>query len=260
VLRAPSLLLILACACNHAPAVGPGSGSDGGSGSNTMIDAAQIMPGQLAIGAHAITYEPFNSSHSTTISTPPIDTQPAGSTMIVGIGRGVGSAFTAQERTPTDNKGNSPYVIEGSEEHWSLYPQSSAATYAFPNMVGGSGQVISTMAPATDEITEMAVEVANATKVTAVFVEQRSDPLTSMSITTTGPAALIAFWWGDNDADMRTAIPNNDFQVLDSILTQGELVEAAVAAKVVTAAGTYDVTWSATPPQGALLWLVSVEQ
>jgi hypothetical protein len=224
-----------------------------------MIDATQIMPGQLAIGAHAITYEPFNSSHSMTISTPPMNTQPAGSTTIVGIGRGVGSAFTAQERTPTDNKGNSPYMIEGSEEHWSLYPQSSAATYAFSNMAGGSGQVISTMAPATDEITVMAVEITNATKVSSVFVEQRSAPLTSMSITTSGPAALIAYWWGDNDADMRTAIPDGDFQVLDSILTQGELVEGAVAAKIVNTAGTYDVTWTATPPQGALLWLVAVE-
>jgi hypothetical protein len=150
-------------------------------------------------------------------------------------------------------------VIQGDEEHWSLYPQSSAAIYAFPNMVGGSGQVVSTMAPATDEITEMAVEVTNATKVSSVFGEQRTAPLTSMSITTTGPAALIAYWWGDNDADMRTATPDNDFVVLDSILTQGELVEGAVAAKVVSAAGTYDVTWTATPPQGALLWLVAVE-
>ncbi|HEY1550188.1 MAG TPA: hypothetical protein VGG28_20310 [Kofleriaceae bacterium] len=252
------LLSIIACACNHAPSGGPGSGSDAGSGGKP-IDAMPIMPGQLAIGGHAITYEPFNSSHGTTISTPAFDTQATGSTMIVGIGRGVGSAFTAQQRTPTDNKGNSPYVIEGSEEHWSLYPQSSAATYAFSNMVGGAGQVISTMAPATDEITVMAVEVANATKVSAVFVEEREAPLTSMSITTSGPAALIAYWWGDNDADMRTATPNNDFQVLDSILTQGELVEGAVAAKIVNAAGTYDVTWSATPPQGALLWLVAVE-
>jgi hypothetical protein len=234
-----------------------GSGSDGSTGGDGSGSAP--LPGQIAIGNHAIVYEPFNSSHSTTISTPAFDTQPTGSTMIVGIGRGVGSAFTAQERTPTNNHGNSPYVIQGSEEHWSLYPQSSAAIYAFPSLAGGSGEVVSTMAPATDEITVMAVEVINATKVTSAFVEQRTDPLTSMTVTTTGPAALIAYWWGDNDADMRTATPNNDFNVLDSILVQGELVEGAVAAKVVNAAGTYDVTWMATPPQGALLWIIAVE-
>jgi hypothetical protein len=259
VLRATTVLSIIACACNHAPA-GTGTGS-GSNGSGTVIDgsAAPLMPGQLSIGGHAMTYEPFDSQHSTTLSTPAFDTQPTGSTMIVGVGRGVGSALTPDERTPTDNKGNSPYLIDGDVEHWSLWPASSATIYTFSNMVGGPGDVISIQAPATDEDTVLAVEVTNATKISSVFVEQRTAPLTSMSITTSGPAALIAYCWGDNDADMRTAVPDGNFVVLDSIETQGELVEGSVAGEIVTAAGTYDVTWSMTPPQGALLWLIAVE-
>ena len=89
--------------------------------------------------------------------------------------------------------------------------------------------------------------------------EQLSAPLKSNDITTTGPAALVAFWWGDNDADARTAVPNNGFTVIDSALTAGEFVEGAVAVKIVDAAGTYNVTWDATPAQGAQLWLIAVE-
>jgi hypothetical protein len=36
-------------------------------------------------------------------------------------------------------------------------------------------------------------------------------------------------------------------------------VQCAVAAKNVTAAGTYNVTWTSTPVQGAQLWLIAVQ-
>ena len=37
------------------------------------------------------------------------------------------------------------------------------------------------------------------------------------------------------------------------------IVQVAVAVKQVAAAGTYDVTWSATPNQGAITWLVALQ-
>ena len=75
-----------------------------------------------------------------------------------------------------------------------------------------------------------------------------------------GPATLVAFWWGDGNApDNKVAVPNNGFTVLDSIGLEGALVQGFVAAKEVDAAGTYDVTWDATPVQGAQLWLVAVQ-
>jgi hypothetical protein len=36
-------------------------------------------------------------------------------------------------------------------------------------------------------------------------------------------------------------------------------VQCAVAVENVTAAGTYDVTWKATPAQGAQLYLIAVQ-
>jgi hypothetical protein len=86
-------------------------------------------------------------------------------------------------------------------------------------------------------------------------------PLTSKRVTTTGPATLIAFWWGDADVSQdKTAVPNNGFVVIESVLTSGALVQGAIAVKNVAAAGTYDVAWTATPRQGAQLWLVAVQQ
>lgn len=84
--------------------------------------------------------------------------------------------------------------------------------------------------------------------------------LTSAPVTTTGPATLVALWWGDGGASGdKVAVPNNGFAVLDSIGDEGSLVQCFVAAKEVAEAGTYDVTWEATPPQGAQLWLVAVQ-
>ena len=86
------------------------------------------------------------------------------------------------------------------------------------------------------------------------------NPITSQSIVTTGPATLIAFWWGDADGSMaHTAVPNNGFAVIDSFLDAGNLVQCAVAVKRVEAAGTYSVTWTSVPGQGAQLWIVAVQ-
>jgi hypothetical protein len=54
-------------------------------------------------------------------------------------------------------------------------------------------------------------------------------------------------------------VPDNGFTVVDDLLEPGNLVQGAVAVKNVTVAGTYDVTWTSTPVQGAQLWLVAVQ-
>lgn len=70
----------------------------------------------------------------------------------------------------------------------------------------------------------------------------------------------MAFWWGDAGVDDdKTAVPDGGFTVVESILQAGALVQCAVAVREVAAAGTYHVTWTATPVQGAQLWLVAVQ-
>jgi hypothetical protein len=80
-----------------------------------------------------------------------------------------------------------------------------------------------------------------------------------LNVTTTGPATLVAIWCGDSGAPSVTATPNNGFTVTDSQLLSGCDVEVAVATKDVAVAGTYNVTWTATPTQGAHLYLVAVQ-
>jgi len=246
-------------ACGKSPAK-PGDGSNNRAGDgNTGAEIPPHMPGNPGIGGHGLSFDRFASTHAATIDTPAFTTAATGSTMIVSIGRGKAKVLTAGERAPFDNKGNSPYQLLGSEEPYTLYPDSGTGAYAFPNYAGGDNTIVSTNCPTDDEITISAVEITGATHVSQVWNEQLQPPLTSLDITTTGPAALVAYWWGDNDADQRTAVPNNGFTVIDSALSAGEFVEEAVAVKLVDKAGTYNVTWDATPTEGAQLWLIAVE-
>ena len=84
-------------------------------------------------------------------------------------------------------------------------------------------------------------------------------PVTSGQVTTTGPALLVAYWWGDSVVAEQTATPSAGFTVVHSLLVAQPIVQVAVAVKQVAAAGTYDVTWSATPNQGAITWLVALQ-
>ena len=214
-------------------------------------------PGSPGLGAHALSFHRLNASSATAIDTAPMATTRSGSTILVSVGRGQRGAFAP----PTDNKGNSYAQLD--ETHaYTRWPDSGVAVYAAAGMTGGDGLVVSTATPPSDEITLAAVEVVEGARVQAFAWREVLDgaPLTSPSVTTTGPATLVAFWWGDAFADIRqTAVPDHGFVVVDSILDPGSLVQAAVAVKNVDAAGTYDVTWTATPRQGAQLWLIAVQ-
>jgi hypothetical protein len=214
------------------------------------------QPGQPSAAAHGLAYYGLETNFNTSISTPALATQATGSTLIVSVGRGKASAFAL----PTDSKGNT-YQQLGSVEKYTRYPDSGTAVYAVPGATGGAGLIVTTSNAKQDEITLAAVEVANATHVQdQQWTEQLAAPLQSKSVTTTGPATLVAFWWGDAPEPMvKTATPNNGFTVVDSVLDSGALVQCAVAVKNVAQAGTYDVTWTATPAQGAQLWLIAVQ-
>ncbi len=108
-----------------------------------------------------------------------------------------------------------------------------------------------------------ALEVVNGGTVRDVqWREVRSgEPLRSPTVTTTGPAVLVAWWWGDAGVEQnKTAVPDSGFTVIDSVLREGALVQCAVAVREVADAGTYGVTWTSTPLQGAQLWLVAVQR
>ncbi|MDE1892769.1 MAG: hypothetical protein KGM46_03575 [Pseudomonadota bacterium] len=86
--------------------------------------------------------------------------------------------------------------------------------------------------------------------------------LTSGEVTTTGPATLIAVWWGDAVVYRMTAVPDHGFTVIDRFLDlpPESGVQCAVAARRVDRAGTYKVDWTGSPAQGAILWLFAFER
>lgn len=234
-----------------------GAAPDGGR--DATADSS-VVPGVPALGAHALAFQRYHSAGGVAVlSTPAVVTSTGGhSTMVVSVGRGAITAFAQ----PTDNKNAGPYPQLGATHAYTQYATSGTALYALTGAKGGSGHIFSASTPTDDELTLGAVEIVNGTAVHDFKWNEVAggNPVTSLSVTTTGPAVLVAYWWGDAGvAGEKTALPNNGFTVIDSILQSGALVQCAVATKTVSAAGTYDVTWTATPTQGAQLWLAAVQ-
>lgn len=192
------------------------------------------------------------------LSTASMATRAAGSTVLVCVGRGLVRGHSR----PTDNKGNN-YVQLDTSHVYTLWLGSGTALYACEQAAGGAGHVVTAAKPTpADETTLSAVEIVNGGVVREVKWNEvlAGNALTSQSVTTSGPALLVAWWWGDADSqNIKTAVPDSGFTVIDSILEQGALVQCAVAVRQVSAAGTYQVTWTATPIQGAQLWIAAVQ-
>ncbi|MDM0108177.1 hypothetical protein QTH97_24730 [Variovorax sp. J22R24] len=209
-----------------------------------------------ALGAHALNFN-RDGVASSSLSAPAMTTRTSGSTLLACVGRGVLASVA-----PTDNAGNA-FVQLDVPHTYTLFPNSGTGLYACEKAQGIAGHVVTAAKPkVTDETTLSVIEIVNGGSVREVRWREvlSGQPLTSASVTTTGPALLVAWWWGDAGVDQdKTAVPNNGFTVVDSVLSSGALVQAAVAIRQVGAAGSYNVTWVSTPQQGAQLWLVAVQ-
>jgi hypothetical protein len=251
-MRAVVVSFVLGFGCSSSPS---GLAVDAPSGG---VDADTHVPGNPGIGAHGLSHSELGvGAHPMPIQTPALSTR-SGSAIIVSVGRGDKRLFAL----PTDTKGNAPYQQLDTVHTYTPYPDSGTALYAFLGAAGGDGFRVNAATDDRDEITIAAVEVLEGTRIAdhAWVNAPSASTVKSASVTTTGPATLIAFWWGDaNQYFVKTAVPNNGFTVIDSLLAEGSLVQCAVAVKTVTSAGTYDVSWTATPVQGAQLWLVAVD-
>lgn len=214
-------------------------------------------PGAPALGAHNLVYNRDGVSVDP-LSTQAMATQASGSTLLACVGRGVISSH----RVPTDNKGNS-FAQQGAAHAYTNWGNSGTALYACVAAAGGAGHVVTVAKPVpADETTLSVVEIVGGGILRDVQWREvlLGNPITTPSVTTRGPAVIVAWWWGDAGVDRnKTAEPDNGFAVVDSILLSGALVQCAVAVRVVSAAGTYSTTWTATPAQGAQLWIAAVE-
>ncbi|MBL8289994.1 MAG: hypothetical protein JNL85_18560 [Rubrivivax sp.] len=210
----------------------------------------------MVLGAHNLTYSRLGDGNAVQ-STLPMTTSSSGSMLLACVGRGDLSVNVPT----TDNKGNT-FVQLGTTHEYNIWRGSGTSLYACAPAVGGSGHVVSAVKPPNDEVTLSVVEVRGGRYLQDLKWNEvpSGQPLTSASVTTTGPALLVAWWWGDaSGAYDKTAVPNNGFSVIDAVLYEGWLVQGAVAVRQVSQAGTYNVTWAATPQQGAQLWIAAVQ-
>ncbi len=237
--------------------------SAGGITSNliTVTVTAPISgsPGDPTLGAHALVFHRSNGSVGATLPLPPLTTQ-SGSTMLGIVGKG-----SLQEiNPPTDNLGNTPYALQGSKHTYAKWPNEGTAIYAFNNIVGGANHVlrVNDQNPF-DEVTFAAVEIRHGGVVQDIQWREVLNVAaqTSASVTTTGPATLVAVWFGDDASGTPSnPVPNNGFTVIEGVGNAVETVQMFVATRNVSAAGTYNVTWNTTPLQGAQLYLIAVQK
>jgi Bacterial Ig-like domain (group 2) len=237
--------------------------SAGGITSNliTLTVTAPITgsPGDPTLGAHGLVFHISNGSVGPTLSTPAMTTQ-SGSTMLAFVGKG--SVFLLSP--PTDNKGNTPYVQVGSIHEYTRWPGEGTTVYAYNSIVGGANHIVSIDdSNRFDEVTFATVEVRNGGVIQDLQWREvlNSAAQTSASVTTTGPATLVAVWYGDDSSSTPSRpVPNNGFTVIEGVGNAVETVQMFVATRNVSAAGTYNVTWNTTPLQGAQLYLVAVQK
>ncbi|MEP7311013.1 MAG: hypothetical protein ABI859_00395 [Pseudomonadota bacterium] len=216
--------------------------------------SGQSLP--ATVGAHTLVFQRLGGP-LLAIATPPLATSVSGSVIIVGVGRGDITGFSP----PRDNQGAAAYLQLGETHAYSNWPKSGTALYVLAPATGGPDHVITTATPPRDEVTLAAIEVVGSRIQDVAWNEVLAgNPITSGKVKTTGPATLVAFWWGDGTVRYdKTAVPDGGFQVIDAVLESGALVQCAVAVKQVSAAGSYDVTWKATPKQGAQMWVIAIQ-
>ncbi|QBB71196.1 hypothetical protein ELE36_13005 [Pseudolysobacter antarcticus] len=220
-----------------------------------MVSATFTIP---TLGAHSLLGQENQVGVSPAV-TSPMTTQTSGSSFVV-----FSAGYISNSNAPTDNKANlwmllgSPVVYHGNNNAFDVKAYLSLAGN------GGNGHSVSIVKNgyAQGEITLPFIEIRNADILHDVAQNYPSGAqLTSGSVTTTGPAILLAFWWGDGDGLTHTAVPNNGFSVIESFLNLPPLsaVQCVVTYKQVKAAGTYNVTWTQSPDPGAPLWLFAFQ-
>lgn len=194
-------------------------------------------------------------------TTEPIDTQAGGSTLIVFNG-----GYSSNDAYPVDSYANHWKQLGAAVPYGNGYgDRFDVKAYIALAAKGGPNHTVRLAKPgnAVGEISVPFIEIRHASVLQDVAQNYAPAGLTlhSGSVKTTGPATLIAVWWGDGGVKRMTAVPTHGFTVIDSYLKlpDNSGVQCAVAVRQVDAAGTYDVSWIGAPIQGAILWLFAFQ-
>lgn len=239
--------------------------------------AAATPPEIPSLGTHTLLGQSEGQGISPAVSAP-IATQASGSSLLVLVG-----SYASNDATPTDTYGNHWTQLGDSAYFRGYENRFSARAYVATDAKGGPDHRISIAKPgyAAGELSAPFIEIRHAGVLQDVAqnypapgladkLERRwhllaggdgSATLTSGKVTTTGPATLVAVWWGDSRALKMTAVPDHGFKVIERWLDlpPNSAVQCAVAVKQVDGPGTWDVSWTSAPAQGAILWLFAFQ-
>ena len=242
-------------------------------------DASTPPPAAPSLGAHTLLGQSEGQGTSPAISTP-IDTQASGSSLLVLVG-----GYASNDAAPTDSYGNRWTMLGRSVYFRGYENRFSARAYVVSDARGGRDHRIQIAKPGNvaGELSAPFIEIRHAGVLQAVaqnypapgFLDRlvrasrriaglapaSRSTLTSGKVTTTGPATLVAVWWGDSRALRMTATPDHGFKVIEQWLDlpPNSAVQCAVAVKQVDGPGTWDVSWTSAPAQGAILWLFAFQ-
>jgi hypothetical protein len=226
----------------------------------TASDSAALPVGQTSsLGAHTLLTHSEGLGTSPAI-TAPLTTQPTGSTLIVFNG-----GYAVNNARPVDSYANKWKQLGDTVPYGNGYDSFNVKAYIARSAKGGANHTVTIdkRANAAGEISLPFIEIRQAGVLQDVSQTYAGPGLmvTSGSVTTTGPATLIALWWGDGGVKRMTVVPNNGFDVIDSflMLPDNSGVQCAVASRQVSEAGTYTVSWIGAPLQGAILWLMAFQ-
>jgi hypothetical protein len=219
--------------------------------------AAEALTSQL--GSHVLLWHEDGNGPGVAV-TPPINTQTSGSSLIA-----FSAGYAGNNALPTDNKGNiwsplgAPVVYRGYNGAFDV------KAYAVFGAHGGNGHSLSIVknAEAAGEITVPFIEIRQSAALHAIAQNYPAAAavVTSASVNTSGAATLLALWWGDAAGLQHSAIPNNGFSIIENFvnLPPNSAVQCVVAVRQVTSAGTYSVSWTQSPSEGAVLWLLAFQ-
>lgn len=212
-----------------------------------------------SLGSHALLGQEHEYAPNPATTTP-VDTQQSGSSFVVFNAGSIGNA-----RMPTDTHGNQwtllgdPVVYHGYDGRFDVKAYTALAGH------GGANHAVSIVKDGqpSSELTLLFVEVRNASRLQQVAqtYASKGPSATSDTVVTTGPAVLLAVWWGDGPFKSQWAIPGDGFTTIENFvdLPPNSAVQAVAAVRRVDAAGSYAVTWQQSPEQGAILWLMAFQ-
>lgn len=213
------------------------------------------QPGRATLGVHTLVGQEDGRADAVA-RTRPMLTEPRGSSFVA-----FSAGFASNVEAPMDNMRNTwaplgaPVVYHGYDGAFDV------RAFVVLDGRGGAGHRVEIRKPGmpAGELTMPVVEIRDAGRLVAQsqVYAAAGGRLTSGTVTTDGPAVLVAFWWGDGRGLTHDAIPDNQFTLIESFtkLPPNSAVQCAVAVREVTEAGRYDVTWTTSPVQGAALWL-----